>query len=211
MFTMVRSGTHTVDAQLVPRRGTRGRIVSDRPFDTAMVMWFSPTGSETEHAELAADGTFVYMNWHTPDETMAVVSASHPLWVLRAPATERRQSLSVRFPDAPTAAFDVWLAAAVPPGETRYIGIAIGGVRVPQPALAMHQGMRRDPPLMRGAGPQAFRDLLVTGPIDVILGPRSEEVAMRARHLDFFAFPQFAELPRQRVEPGMTDVVFTVK
>lgn len=207
-FTMIESGTHTVDAQLVPLRGTRGRIVSDRPFDRATVLWFSPTGSETERAELAADGTFVYTNWHTPDETMAVVSASHPLWVLPAPETERRQSLSLRFPDAPSAAFDVWLAASVPPHQTRYIGMAIGGIRVPQPALALHQTLRRAPPLLRGAGPQHFRDLLATGPIDVILGPMSEEVASRAQHMDIFAFPQFADSPRQRVEPGTTDVVF---
>lgn len=207
-FTMPRRGTHTVDVQLVPLRGTRGKIVSDRPFAEATVVWFSPTGSETERAELAADGTFVHTNWHTPDETMAVVSASHPLWVLRAPATERRQSITLRFPDAPPAAFDVWLAAAVPPAQTRYIGIAIGGIRVPQPVLAQHQTLRGDPPLLRGAGPQHFRDLLATGPIDVLLGPATEEVAAGARGMDIFALPKFAEVPRQRVDSGMGDVVF---
>ncbi len=210
-FTMLESGKQTVDAQLVPLRGTHGKIVSDRPFDSGVVVWFSPTGSETERADLAADGTFVYTNWHTRDETMAVVSASHPLWVLRAPATERRQSISLRFPNAPAVAFEVWLAASVRPGETRYIGVAIGGVRVPQPVLAQHQALRRDPTMMRGAGPQPFRDLLGTGPIEVLLGPTLEEVAVRARALDFFALPQFADVPRQRLEPGTSDVVFTVK
>ena len=208
-FTMPERGNHTVDAQLVPLRGTRGRIVSDRPFESAVVVWFSPTGSETERADLAADGTFVYTNWHTPDETMAVVSASHPLWVLRAPATGRRETITLRFPDAPPAAFDVWLAAAVPPAQTRYIGVAIGGVRIPQPALALHQALRGDPPLMRGTGPQHFRDLLATGPIDVLLGPTVEEVGSQLRGMDIFAFPKFAEAPRQRVEAGATDVVFT--
>jgi hypothetical protein len=207
-FTMPGSGTHAIDAQLVPLRGTRGKIVSDRPFDSAMVVWFSPTGSETERADLAADGTFVHLNWHTAEETLAVVSASHPLWVLRAPASERRQSLTLRFPDAPAAAFDVWRAEAVPPGETRYVGVVIGGVRVPQPVLAQHQTLRRDPPLMRGPGPHPFHDLLATGPIDVLLGPIFEEVASRARALDLFALPQFADVPKQRLDPGTTDVVF---
>ena len=210
-FTMPRSGRHEVDVQLLPLRGTRGRIASNKPFDSGVVMWFSPSGSESERADLAADGTFVYQNSHTPDETMAVVSASHPLWVVRAPATGRRESISLRFPDAPAAAFDVWLAASVRPAETRYIGVVIGGIRVPQPALAQHQSLRRDPPLMRGSGPQHFRDLLATGPIDVLLGPREEEVASRARGLDLFALPQFADVPRERLAPGATDVVFAVR
>lgn len=182
-FTMPESGRHELDVQLLPLRGTRGRIVSDRPFESAAVVWFSPAGSEIERADLAADGTFVYANRHTPDETMAVVSASHPLWVLRAPATEGRESLSLRFPGAPAVAFDVWRAEA---GEALPTGVIIGGVRVPRPVLAQHQALRRDPPLLRGSGPQHFRDLLATGPIDVVLG----------------------DGPPQRLEPGTSDVVF---
>lgn len=208
-FTMPKSGEHSVDVQLVPLRGTRGKVVSTTPFQGGAVVWFSADGLQTERADLAADGTFVYGNRHTPDETMAVVSASHPLWVLRSPATEGRESISVRFPDAPAAAFDVWRAAAVPQDETRYINVAVAGVRVPQPVLAEHQALRRDPPLMRGAGPHRFRDLLATGTIDVILGPRVEEVPSRARSMDLFALPQFAGGPRQRLEPGTADVVFS--
>ncbi|HEX8411247.1 MAG TPA: hypothetical protein VF883_20475 [Thermoanaerobaculia bacterium] len=208
-FTMLESGRHDVDVQLVPVRRTRGRIVSDRPFDNAVVMWFSPTASETERADLAPDGTFVHTNWHTPDETMAVVSASHPLWVIRAPATERRQTITLAFPLAPASSFDVWLAASVPPHETRYIGVAIGGLRVPQPALAHHQTIRKNPPLMRGSGPHPIHDLLATGPIDVLLGPTSDQVAPRAQSLDLFALPQFANVPPARLAPGATDVVFT--
>lgn len=210
-FTMLERDNHTVDVQLVPLRGTRGQIVSDRRFDNAQVVWFSPTGSETERADVAPDGTFVFTNWHTPEETMAVVSASHPLWIQRAPAIERRQNLTFRFPAAPAVAFDVWLAAAVPPDVTRYIGVAIGGVRIPQPVLAQHQTLRRDPPLMRAAGPQHFRDLLATGPIEVLLGPTVEEVAGPARSLDIFALPKFAGAPRERLEPGSADVIFTLR
>jgi hypothetical protein len=210
-FSITARETRSVDAQLVPLRGTRGRIVSDRPFAEAAVVWYSPTGTRTERADLAPDGSFTYTNWHTPEETMAVVSASHPLWVLRAPASERRQNLSLAFPGAGAAAFDVWLAAAVPPSESRYIGVAIGGVRVPQPALAEHQTLRRLPPLLRGSGPQPIRDLLVTGPVDVILGPRVDDVDSRWRGLDLFALTQFADAPRMRFVPGTTDVVLEGK
>jgi hypothetical protein len=206
-FTMPRNDQQTVDAQLVPLRGTRGKIVSDRPFDTAAVVWFSPAGSETERAELAADGTFVYTNQHTPDETMTVIAASHPLWVLRAPATQPRQSITLAYPNAPAVAFDVWLPAATS-DATRYIGLTIGGLHVPQPVLADHQTMRRDPSLLRGRGPQHFRDILATAPIDVLLGPLADEVPTRTRKLDLFALPQYTPTPRQRLEPGTTDVVF---
>ena len=206
-FTMPRSGKHAVDMQLVPMRGTRGKIVSDRPFDSAAVVWFSSAGSETERAELAPDGTFVYVNQHTPDETMTVISASHPLWVVRAPATDGRQTITLAYPNAPAVAFDVWLTAAAP-DATRHIGLTVGGLHVPQPLLADHQTMRRDPPLLRGRGPQRFRDILATAPLDVLLGPLSDDVPNRARKLDLFALPQYATVPRQRLEPGTTDVVF---
>jgi hypothetical protein len=210
-FTMPKSGTHTIDAQLVPQRGTRGKITSERAFEKGEVVWYSPAGSQTERAELAPDGTFVYQNWHTAEETMVVIAASHPLWVMRAPELARHQSLNARFPDAPVVAFDVWLASAVPADEERYIGIAIGGVRIPQPVLAQHQTMRRNAALMRGAGPQHFRDLLATGAIDVLLGPRAADIEFRARHLDIFSFARYADVPRQRLEAGATDVVLTLK
>jgi hypothetical protein len=206
-FSLTARETRTVDAQLVPLRGTRGKIVSDRPFAEAAVVWYSPTGTLTERADLAPDGSFSCANWHTPEETMAVVSASHPLWVLRAPASERRQSLSLAFPGAGTAAFDVWLASAAPAAESRYIGIAIGGVRVPQPALAEHLTLRRLAPLLRGSGPHPIRDLLATGPIEVLRGPRVEDVDGRWRGIDLFALTQFADAPRTRLVPGTTDVV----
>jgi hypothetical protein len=209
-FTMDPRGAKSIDAQLVPLRGTHGKIVSDRPFAAAEVIWFSAAGSQTERVDLAPEGTFVYANRHTPDETMAVVSESHPLWVLRSPPTEERQSITLAFPNAAAVAFEVWLAAAVPPAVTRYVGVVIGGVRVPQPVLAEHQALRRDPPLLRGAGPLPIRDLLATGPVDVLLGPTAEEVAVRARSMDLFVLPQFADPPRQRLQPGTTDVVFTI-
>jgi hypothetical protein len=208
-FTMPESGTHEIDAQLVPLRGSRGKIVSSVPFENGYVSWYSPAGARTESADLSEDGTFIYGDRHMQDETMAVVSTSHPLWVLRAPETDRRESLTLRFPDAASVAFDVWLAAAVPPAESRYIGVAIGGVRIPQPALVQHQDLRDDPSQLRGAGPLHLGDLLATGPIDVLLGPTVEEGASRGRPLDIFVLPQYANPPRERLEPGTTDVVFT--
>ena len=208
-FTMPEKGKHEIDAQLVPMRGSRGKIVSAVPFENGSVMWFSREGSRTESAELSEDGTFIYGNRHSADETMAVVSTSHPLWVLRAPDTDRRESITLRYPDAAPVAFDVWLSAAMPPNESRYVGVAIGGVRIPQPALVHHQDLRDDQNFLRGAGPLHIRDLLATGPIEVLLGPTVEEGASRGRPLDIFALDQYANVPRERLQPGTTDVAFT--
>ncbi|HEX7154417.1 MAG TPA: carboxypeptidase-like regulatory domain-containing protein, partial [Thermoanaerobaculia bacterium] len=197
-FSLTKSETRSVEVQLVPLRGSRGRIVSALPFGRAAVAWYSPTGAETERAELAPDGTFVYSRMHGPEETMAVVSASHPLWVLRAPTIERRQTINLVFPNAPVAAFDIWLSAAVASNETRHTALVIGGLLVPQTLFNEHQTLRSAPRLLRGSGPQPIRDILATAPIDVILGPISEEVTT-TRGIDLFARPELANAPRERV------------
>lgn len=199
-FSMTKSETKEVHVQLVPLRGTRGKIASQRPFVDAVVMWFSPDGSEIERADVAPDGTFAYERKHVANEVMAVVSSSHPLWVARSP------SMNVQFPDAaPVRAVDVLLTGGDPRTQ-RHIGVVIGGIRVPQPALRQHQTQRRLPPLLRGRGPLPLRDLAETGPIDVILGPDSSEVAPRLSNMDLFAVPPFHELPRVRVTGATIDL-----
>ena len=207
-FTMPRSGELTREVQLVPLRGNSGKIVSPHPFDSATVVWFSPDGRETERAELASDGTFIYANWHAPNETMAVVSLSHPLWVSYSPAIGRREAITVPFPAAAVRVFSVGLAAG---GQRSWhIGIMIGGVRVPQPVLVMHQNLRREPAVAQPSRAMQLRDILATGPIDVILGPTTEEITGRTAAMDFFALPQFAA-PRERLEPDVNKVVLTPK
>ena len=208
-FTMPKSDTHTVDVQLVPLRGTCGKVVSDRPFDGGVIVWFSPAGMETERADVAEDGTFAYENWHPPEETVTVVSRSHPLWVSRMPVFDRRAAIQLRFPIAPVRGVDVWMTGTVPANRRTHVGIVIGDVRVPQPVLAQHQILRGDSPVMRGAGTQRFHDLLATGPIEVLLGPTVEEVGYLPRGMDLFALPRFAEVPRQRLwAEGATAVIF---
>ena len=209
-FTMPKSGEKTVDVYLMPLRGNRGTIQSARPFESGIVVWFSPGGIETERADLATDGTFIYTNWHTPEETMAVVSLSHPLWVLRSPAIDRRETIALRYPDAPVRSFGVSIAT---PDQRHswHVGVAIGGVRVPQPALAIHQALRRELTVVRAGKPLQFRDLLFIAPIDVILGPTVEELSFRVLQMDFFALEQFANLPRTRVAPDATMVVLSTE
>jgi hypothetical protein len=169
-FSLTKSEEKTVHVQLVPLRGDRGKLVSQRAFEEAVILWFSAAGREIDRADVAADGTFVFTPPHDPSETMAVVSASHPLWVARSPQTKAREATTIAFPDtAAVRTFD----AVFPGGDpriTRQVSLVIGGIRVPAPALRQHQMLRRAPVALRGAAPMPIRDLAETGPIDVILG-----------------------------------------
>lgn len=207
-FTMPQREEKELDVELVPLRGNSGKIASDRPFDSGVVVWYAANGSESERADLDADGTFIYMNEHAADETMAVVSRSHPLWVVRSPAVERHQAIKVRFPNAPVRNLTVGLATANH-RDSWHIGFVIGGVRVPPPVFAMHQGLRKEPVFARGDQQLQVRDLLETGPIDVLLGPTTTEFSQRGRPFDFFVLPKYANAPREKLAPGAEHVTFT--
>ena len=206
-YSISRRETRTLDVQLVPLRGSRGRVVSSRPFESAAVFWFSPSGQELERADLAPDGTFVYANPHEPTEVMAVVSASHPLWVSRSPRLDLEGTATVAFPEVRPRTFSVSIPAA-DARQSRHIGVVIGGVRVPQPVLRQHQFLRGGETVTRGANPLPFLDLADTGPLEVLLGPRVEDVRGVVAGLDLFALPELADVPRQPVPPGVTSIEF---
>lgn len=205
-FTMPRSETKKLEVELVPLRGYSGRIVSSIPFDRGSVSWYSAGGMETEHADLEPDGSFIYSGEHGPDETMVLVSLSHPLWVMRAPAMDRRETFTMPFPAAPARDFEISIAGAPSPSLT-YIGILVSGVRVPYPMLNAHQDLRDLPCLVRNGGPLRIVGIAETGPIDVILGPRRDDIPQRGRIADPLALPQFAGGARTRLLPGATSVV----
>jgi hypothetical protein len=207
-FMMPRSGTKTIDAQLVPLQGNSGRIISSLPFESGMVLWLSPVGIETERADLALDGTFVYTRPHTQDETLAVVSFSHPLWVFRTPSIGRRETLEFRFPHAvPAREFRVSLRGSGH-DTSRHIGVVVGGILIPHAALRAHQTLRELQSVTRPSGVLSIRDIAETGPIDVVLGPTVNEVPSRGRSFDPLMLPQAAQAPRQRLAAGMMEVVF---
>ena len=210
-FSLTRTERKELEVQLVPLRGSRARIVSAKPFEGAMAYWFAPSGRQTEQAEIGPDGTFVYSGVHGPEETLTIVSSSHPLWVTASPRTNHRDSVTLPFPDnAAFRTFDV-LTAGTDPAITRFIGVAVGGLRVPLPALRNHQQLRRLASTIRGRGPAKIADILETGPIDVLLGPTTAEVAGPVATMDLFALEQFANPLRSRLAPGAATVVFDEK
>jgi hypothetical protein len=203
-FTMPRGEKKMIEVQLVPQRGSGGRINSSHPFDEASLIWFTPAGEETERAELAEDGSFFYVRSHAADETLAVVSRSHPLWVLRAPDVGRGQTIELRFPDAaPSRTFDI--LSNGDPQKSRYIALFAGAMLIPFGALQTHQQLRKLPALLRGPGPMTIRDIAETAPISVALGPFSEEVPGRVR--DPFALPRYETVPRKKLESGVTRLI----
>lgn len=170
-FSMTKSEKKSIDVALVPLGGSEAKIISARSFEAGTIFWFNSSGVETERADLAPDGTFHFERTHYRDETMTVVSHSHPLWILRAPPVEKATPLQVRFPDsAPSRDAEVTIDN-VPPRMVTPIGVAIGNLRVPQPALAHHLALRDTSPLLRGSGPLLIPALAETAPIDILRGP----------------------------------------
>lgn len=207
-FTMPRREKKELDVQLLPLRGSRGKIVSPKPFDGGAILWMSPAGNETERAELAPDGTFVFMNVHEAGEVMAVVSFSHPLWVVRTPTLgEGRETFEIAFPNAPVREFDVVIRGRGI-GPATYIGIVVGGVPIPQAALRTHQMLRELEPLTFVGGRTTYRDILETGPIEVLRGPTVDQVPTRGRVFDPLLLLQSADVPRQWLLAGVGEIVF---
>lgn len=204
-FTMEKSGTKEIDVELLPIRGSSAQIISPVPFNGASVSWFSGAGVETEQAVIESDGTFTFADDHGPNETMVVVSLTHPLWVLRAPPLSRRTTTLLKFPDAPSRTFDIMIPGVRPQTST-YVGIFVGNLRVPFAALLSHQTMRKLPAIVRGTSPLRIAELLETGTIEVVRGPRQEEGAPALGIPDPMAMPQFATAPKARLLPGAFSV-----
>ncbi|MEA2328132.1 MAG: hypothetical protein QOE68_3091 [Thermoanaerobaculia bacterium] len=203
-FSMTNTEKKVIDIDLVPLGGSEAKVLSSRPFAAGTIFWFSSAGVETERADLAPDGTFHFEQTHYRDETMTVVSQSHPLWILRAPAVERATPLQVRFPDnAPQRDAEV-VIYNMPERVVTPIGVAIGGLRVPQPALAQHLALRGAAPLVKGGGPLLIAALAESGPIDILRGP-----PVMQRQPQFIDVTRnFAPVTTQRLQPGSAAVVF---
>lgn len=201
-FTMSKSDRKEVVVELVPVSGSEGKIVSSHPFERGTVIWTTTGGAETERAELAPDGTFNFEQPHYRDETMTVVSASHPLWIVRAPLVERRKPLEVRFPDgAPVRAVDVYIEGIAQRFVT-LAGVTIGGLRVPAAAFALHQSLRDDQPLVHGSGPLHLAALAETGPIEILRGPTVMPVVAAQ------AVREFVPVAKEPLRPNAEKVIF---
>jgi hypothetical protein len=206
-FSMTNSEKKTIDVDLVPLGGSEARIVSAHPFQSGTLFWFNSAGVETERADLAPNGTFHFEQTHYRDETMTVVSLSHPLWILIAPPVEKATPLQVRFPDtAPQRDAEVTIVNMTARMVTP-MGVAIGGLRVPQPALAHHLALRGLVPLMNGGGPLLLPALAETGAIDILRGP---SVLQRQQQL-IDGTRYFGPIATKRLDPGSATVEFDAR
>ena len=204
-FSVARTEKKEMEVELEPLSGRQGKILSSRPFENATVFWYSANGSEIERADIAPDGTFAFDADHYREETMSVVSSSHPLWILRPPTVERSRTLQIRFPDAAPVRQAEATILAMPPRVTTVFGVAIGGLRVPQPVLAQHQARRGLTTVVHGEGPLLIPALAETGPIDILRGPPA---TVPAQALEFLAVRDFLPMATKRLEPGSASVVF---
>jgi hypothetical protein len=205
-FSMTKTEKKVIDVQLVPLGGSEARVLSARPFANGTIYWFSAAGVETERADLAPDGTFHFERTHFRDETMTIVSLSHPLWIQSAPAVERATPLQVRFPDAAPQRDAEVVIGDMPAQTTTVIGVAIGGLRIPQPVLAQHLALRGAAPLVRGRGALLISALAETGPIDILRGPSASQ--RQPQFLESLLLHGFAPVATERLPPGSTTVGF---
>ncbi|MEA2339699.1 MAG: hypothetical protein QOE82_3706, partial [Thermoanaerobaculia bacterium] len=204
-FSMTKSEKKEIDVDLVPLGGSEATILSSRPFEAGTIFWYSSAGVETERADLAPDGTFHFEQTHYRDETMTVVSLSHPLWILRAPPVERATPLKVRFPDSVPQRDAEVVIDGMPARVVTPVGVAIGGLRVPQPALVQHLALRNVASVVNGAGPLLIPALAESGPIDILRGP---SVSLRQPQLMDVGSRNFAPVATQRLQPGSPLVAF---
>ncbi|HXH41917.1 MAG TPA: hypothetical protein VNN08_25055, partial [Thermoanaerobaculia bacterium] len=205
-FSMTKSEKKVIDVDLVPLGGSEAKVISARPFIDGAIFWYSSAGVETERADLAPDGTFHFEQTHYRDETMTVVSFSHPLWILRAPSVERATPLQVRFPDAAPGRDAEVVISNFPARMVTAVGVAIGGLRVPQPVLAQHLALRGVTPLVRGSGPLLIPALAESGPIDILRGP--SVMPRQPQLMDVVLTRSFTPVATLRLEPGSAGVVF---
>lgn len=205
-FSMTKSEKKVIDVDLVPLGGSEAKVLSGRPFENGAIFWFNAAGVETERADLAPDGTFHFEQTHYRDETMTVVSLSHPLWILRAPPVEKATPLQVRFPDAAPPRDAEVTIYNMPPRVVTVIGVAIGGLRVPQPALALHLALRGVAPLVKGGGPLLVPALAESGPIDILRGP--SVLPRPSQPVSDLGIRNFAPVATQRLQPGSPAVSF---
>lgn len=206
-FSMTKSEKKVIDVDLVPLGGSEAKVLSSRPFQNGTIFWFSSAGIETERADLAPDGTFHFEQTHYRDETMTIVSLSHPLWILRAPPVEKATPLQVRFPDsAPQRDAEVTVYN-VSPRSVTIIGVAIGGLRVPQPALVQHLALRGVAPLVTGGGPFIIPALAESAPIDILRGPSGLQL-QPPQFMETLMLRGFPPVATQRLQQGSAAVGF---
>ncbi len=207
-FSLSKSEKKEVEIQLVPLNGSEGKILSPRPFEKGTIIWSSANGAETERADLFPDGTFTFEGSHFREETMTVVSLSHPLWITRAPLVERRKPLEVRFPDAaPVREADVVIENA-PIRMVTLIGVTIGGLRVPHSAFVQHLALRNLQAIAVGNAPLQIPALAETGSITILRGPSILQRPPPTLPVDPLAFRDFGVVDRQLLQPGIDRVVF---
>ena len=205
-FSMTKSDKKVIDVDLVPLGGSEAKVISSRSFENGAIFWFNAAGVEAERADLAPDGTFHFEQTHYRDETMTIVSSSHPLWILRAPPVEKATPLQVRFPDtAPQRDAEVTVYNT-PPRMVTAIGVAIGGLRIPQPALVQHLALRGTAPIVRVGGPLVVPALAESGPIDILRGPST--LPRPGVQLTDIAIRNFVPVATQRLQPGSAAVSF---
>jgi hypothetical protein len=130
--------------------------------------------------------------------------------VLRAPPVDPPTPLQVRFPDAAPQRDAEVVIDNMPARMMTVIGVAIGGLRVPQPVLAQHLALRGVAPLVKGGGPSLIPGLAESGPIDILRGPSGLQPPpqQQPQFMETLMLRGFAPVATQRLQQGSAAVIF---
>lgn len=172
------------------------------------IVWFSPaTGMITEMIRaFQEDGWFTFKKEHPPGEIVVAIAADRPLYALLQPMLDPEATFEIARPLAPVRSFTVTLAEGSKE-ESAWPALAIGNVIVPANAVMWHLGPRLHAvgPLRPGRSVM-ISDVLQTGPIKVILVPRSAE-GRYSPQVQLPLVPDVAAFPMQDLGTA-TSVVF---
>jgi len=192
-FKMTSDEAKTLRVPMQSRSAFRGRIIAPQPIAGGQIYWYSSDGQQTEYVPVKEDGTFRFNRQHGPDEVLAFVSVSLPLYVIRQPSAD---PLEITIPPAPVRRFEVAISSDSLQTDA-IVTIAIADLVVPYPAFSQHLALHGSMLDLRNRGPLLVPDILETGPISVLLGPPSSSVTPSRN--DLFRLPQYRSVPRKPV------------
>jgi hypothetical protein len=195
--TILDTTTKSISIALRSATGHEG-VVRYPGVRSGRVVWVSPSGEETESANIKPDGSFSYSGQHAPGEPAFVVSPTAPLLSFRQPTVEGDQPLEVTYP-APPRSFRVSLSSSArePKG---FLGMVLDGVIVPMHLLSEHLLARGARPVFLAPTTIAVPDIGVTNSVSFMFAPLTWAGAQSGgRSADFFYLPAGSAL--RRAEP----------
>lgn len=168
------------------------RIVSPYPIANGEVVWVTRDGRISEIVrDIDTEGGFISKVIHGPDETLSFGAPAHPLFVASHAAFMDGGEIVV--PQAPRRTIEIALDSAE--RENAWVALRIGQSVATINVIGWHQMRRRMQGVLAPGHVATIPDVLVTGPVRVILVPFS--VMAAHPNVELPMIPEMGSLPQQ--------------